>query len=227
MKEEEEVTEDPPDPKWVNLFTKNRAAANGLNLDYIPSKLVNGQQVVELVQEKVEKEMHKWNCSLITNFIGETPGYKSMQRHVSQFWTNVAQPDICLHEVGYYIIRFQNREDMPEVLYNGPYTLNNKPIILKTWTHDFNLAKGFPTKIPLWTRISFVRMLIEVNIIKPLPNEITILEPNGRQTQQEIQYDWKPKFCQQCSVVGHCCLSKPLNQGIPAQKRQNNGKKVT
>ncbi|KAH0679513.1 hypothetical protein KY290_021609 [Solanum tuberosum] len=59
MEEEEEVTEDSPDPKWVNLFTKNRAAANGLNLDYISPKLVNGQQVVELVQEEVDKEMHK------------------------------------------------------------------------------------------------------------------------------------------------------------------------
>ncbi|KAH0693411.1 hypothetical protein KY285_020508 [Solanum tuberosum] len=148
-----------------------------------------------------------------------------MQRYVPQFWTNVAQPDIYIHEVGYYIIRFQNKEDMLEILYK-----NNKPIILKAWTHGFNLAKKFPTKIPLWvefpnlpmmcwgrnslsridsvvgkpiyadeytakqTRISIARMLIEVNISNPLPNEITVLEPNGRQIQQEIQYDWRPKF---------------------------------
>lgn len=49
--------------------------------------------------------------------------------------------------MGYYIIRFQNKEDMLEILYK-----NNKPIILKAWTHDFNLAKKFPIKIPLWVK---------------------------------------------------------------------------
>ncbi|KAK6791849.1 hypothetical protein RDI58_010930 [Solanum bulbocastanum] len=114
MEEKEEVTEDPLDPKWMNLFTKNRVAANGLNLDYISPKL----------------------------------GRDSLR-----------QIDIVV----------------------------GKPIYVDECT-----AKQ--------TRISFARMLIEVNITNPLPNEITVLEPNGRQIQQEIQN--------------------------AAQKRHHNGKKV-
>lgn len=60
------------------------------------------------------------------------------------------------------------------------------------------------------TRISFARMLIEVNIINPLPNEIAIKEITGRQIKQVISYDWKPKYCPTYSVVGHCC--PPKNQ---------------
>ncbi|WMV59334.1 hypothetical protein MTR67_052719 [Solanum verrucosum] len=120
---------------------------------------------------------------------------------------------------------------MQEIFYNGPYTINNKPIILKSWSIDFDLSKEFPTEIPLWikfpnlpmtcwskdslsriastvgkpvyadectakqTRISFSQMLIEVNVSNPLPDEITVLESNGRQIKQVATYDWRPKFC--------------------------------
>lgn len=75
-----------------------------------------------------------------------------MQRYVTQFWANVALAELYLHEEGYYIIRFQNMDDMHEVLYNGPYTHNNKPIILKPWSPNFNLIKIFPTEIHLWVK---------------------------------------------------------------------------
>ncbi|KAH0686274.1 hypothetical protein KY289_017032 [Solanum tuberosum] len=89
----DEPIEDPPASNWTNLFAKNRAATNGLNLEYIPPKMVDGKQIVELAQEEIDKELYKWNCSLIAYFIRETPGYKSMQRYMMQFWANVVQPD--------------------------------------------------------------------------------------------------------------------------------------
>ncbi|KAH0686275.1 hypothetical protein KY289_017033 [Solanum tuberosum] len=41
---------------------------------------------------------------------------------------------------------------MQEVFYNGTYTINNKPIILKPWSIDFDLSKEFPMEIPLWVK---------------------------------------------------------------------------
>lgn len=70
------------------------------------------------------------------------------------------------------------------------------------------------------TRISFVRMPIEVNITNPFPNEITIKEATGRQIKQAITYDWKPKYCPKCSVVGHCCPPKNQDQGNVERKAQ-------
>lgn len=101
-------------------------------------------------------------------------------------------------------------EDMKEVIYSGPYTINNKPIILIPWSLNLDFSKEFPTKIPLWVkftnmlksfwgkdslsritslvgvlvyvdectakqkRISYAWMLIEVNIIRTLPDEIIV-----------------------------------------------------
>ncbi|KAH0773897.1 hypothetical protein KY290_011034 [Solanum tuberosum] len=40
---EVEPIEDPPALNWTNLFAKNKAATNGLNLEYIPLKMVDGK----------------------------------------------------------------------------------------------------------------------------------------------------------------------------------------
>lgn len=53
------------------------------------------------------------------------------------------------------------------------------------------------------SRISYARMLIEVNVTKALPTEIAVMDPSGNVFQQSVAYDWKPEFCDRCLVVGH------------------------
>lgn len=60
--------------------------------------------------------------------------------------------EIFLHEKGYYVVRFQSKEDMKSIFHAGPYTINNKPIILKPWSPDFDLNEEFLIEIPLWVR---------------------------------------------------------------------------
>ena len=105
---------------------------------------------------------------------------------------------------------------MNEILFSEPYTISNRPIIMKQWCPEFDFGKEFLAEIPLWvnfpklplncwgvgslsriasaigvplfadecttkqTRISYARMLIEVNVTKPIPQQITVMDPNGR-----------------------------------------------
>lgn len=56
------------------------------------------------------------------------------------------------------------------------------------------------------SRKSFARDLIEVDVTEALPKEIiTILDPNGRTCVQEVQFDWKPQYCDRCVKIGHTC----------------------
>ena len=139
-----------------------------------------------------------------------------MKRYILMNWSKVDKLDVFLHEEGYYIIKFKSLNDMNEVLYSGPYTISNRPIILKQWSPDFDFGNEFLTEIPLWinfpklplncwgagslsriasaigvpifadecttkqTRISYARMLIEVNVTKSIPQKRTVMDPNGR-----------------------------------------------
>ncbi|XP_016498965.1 uncharacterized protein LOC107817621 [Nicotiana tabacum] len=234
---------------WTNLFQRNRAVENSMSLAYIPLQLIYGQVVVQLDKVEVDLETEKWKNAVIAYIIGKTPGYNAMKRFVGINWANVVEPELYLHEEGYYNIKFQNVDDMKEINYFGPYTFNNRPIILKPWTPDFDFNEEFPTEIPLWvqfpnlpmncwghgllsrmastigtpiyadectakkTRVSFARMLIEVNITKDLL----------------VRYDWKPEFCQKCLVVGHKCGMKQQQnkQQEKQQGRRREPKKVT
>lgn len=59
---------------WVNMFKKNRTAGNGMSLDYITPQYINGEIVVELEKEEVERKTEKWECALIVYAIGDCPG---------------------------------------------------------------------------------------------------------------------------------------------------------
>nr|XP_009800683.1 PREDICTED: uncharacterized protein LOC104246568 [Nicotiana sylvestris]XP_016467830.1 PREDICTED: uncharacterized protein LOC107790416 [Nicotiana tabacum] len=60
-------------------------------------------------------------------------------------------------------------------------------------------------------RISYARILVEVDVTKVLPNVIKIKDPKGRIMAQEIWYDWKPTYCPRCMQIGHNCQQKQIN----------------
>ncbi|XP_058774764.1 uncharacterized protein LOC131649031 [Vicia villosa] len=57
-------------------------------------------------------------------------------------------------------------------------------------------------------RVSYARVLIEVDVTKELKNHITIRDPTGEKLMQQVDYEWKPPFCTQCNKVDHVCKQK-------------------
>ena len=177
-------------------------------------------------------------------------------------WSSVSKPEVFLHEDGYYLIMFQKISDMNDILFSGPYTINNRPIILKQWCPEFDFGSEFLTEIPLWvnfpklplscwgvgslsriasaigvplfadecttkqTRISYARMLVEVNVTKVIPQKIAVVDPNGKTFMQEVMLEWRPQYCDRCQKSGHLFQveSEPKEE-MP--KRRRPWKKVT
>lgn len=73
-----------------------------------------------------------------------------MNRYITQNWSSVAKPEVYLHDEAYYIIKFALLNDMHEILYAGPYTIKNRPTILKPQCPEFDLGNEFLTEISLW-----------------------------------------------------------------------------
>ena len=45
---------------WVNMFKNNRVANNGMQLNYFPPQIVNGETMVVLEGKEVQDEEAKW-----------------------------------------------------------------------------------------------------------------------------------------------------------------------
>lgn len=78
-------------------------------------------------------------------------------------------------------------------------------------------------------QLSYARVLVEVDASVPLVRSVPIALPNGKTRNQQIVFEYEPKFCSTCSAFGHmagnCGSAKsdvspknqPLDQGIKAK----------
>lgn len=142
------------------------------------------------------------------------------------------------------MIKFQSMDDRNVILYEGPYTIANRPVIVNAWEAGFNFEKEIMKVIPLWVqlpnlplncwrmnslsrigsilgtplfadecttnqnRISYARMLVEIDVTQPLKYQIQIEGEKGQVVEQKVLYDWVPPFCSKCQAADHNCLTR-------------------
>lgn len=225
-------------------MTGNKIVAEGMNLSYLPPMIEEGEIVVHLLQEDIEVENQKWNKALIMYMVGSTPSIGEIERYIASQWSFVSKPKILLHNDRYFVIKLNSSEDRDTVLFSRPYSLNNRPIIIKAWTQNCNFNEEVLKIIPLWVKlpnlylncwskeslskigsglgkplyaddctttaegISYARILVWMDVTRPLPNSVKICDPKGKIFEQPILYDWKLVYCSICCQVGESCLVK-------------------
>ncbi|XP_058752249.1 uncharacterized protein LOC131625409 [Vicia villosa] len=76
-------------------------------------------------------------------------------------------------------------------------------------------------------RVSYARVLVEVDITQKLLEEIVIKDKEGNVVIQKVEYEWRPNLCEKCQAVGHNCEFKikkkqwqPKNKTISIEKQQ-------
>ncbi|KAJ6893906.1 hypothetical protein NC652_027855 [Populus alba x Populus x berolinensis] len=63
------------------------------------------------------------------------------------------------------------------------------------------------------SRLSYARVLVEINLLSDLPYSIDIKLPNGSLLKQQVIYETLPRFCKQCRILGH--LTSTCPKSIP------------
>nr|XP_016506612.1 PREDICTED: uncharacterized protein LOC107824383 [Nicotiana tabacum] len=197
-------------------------------LTYVAPMIQNGEKIVELQQAEIEKKTEKWKMAVILYAVGDTPSIGAIERFIASQWNFVAKPKVYYHNDGFFVVKFRSVEESNEVLYSGPCTINSKSVITKVWTPDFDFKEegmdsvsrigsglGNPIYVNECTtkvkRISYARILVEMDITRPLPTKIIVKDLNG-QFEQAITYDWKPVYCSTYLQLGHICQAKPPQQ---------------
>ncbi|XP_048501322.1 uncharacterized protein LOC125497704 [Beta vulgaris subsp. vulgaris] len=107
-----------------------------------------------------------------------------------------------------------------EVLMVIPIWIKLPNLPLNCWSPKSLSRIGSAVGVPIYAdecttkqlRISFARILVEMDVTVEVPKEITIAE--GVTFKQKIVYDWLPQFCQKCQKVGHSCERKTGNSMV-------------
>ncbi|XP_057977995.1 uncharacterized protein LOC131164659 isoform X2 [Malania oleifera] len=106
-----------------------------------------------------------WENCLIGYFSGKFPG-KAAVNSVVGTWN--AKFEIIYHDSGYIIFNFSEVEDLIEVLQEGPYFANGRPLLLKTMPYMFQFNVEDMSVVPVWVQL------------KNLPLELWTLKALGR-----------------------------------------------
>lgn len=108
-----------------------RQVQNGMGLQFYPPIMKNGKKIVKIIPIEVEAECMKWENALIGYVIGDTPVFEEMLKFVYEVWNFVTIPRVYPHEEGYFTFLFETSEDKDYVLAEGPYTYDNRQMVLK------------------------------------------------------------------------------------------------
>lgn len=103
-----------------------------------------------------------------------------------------------------------------EVLREMPLWVRLPNMPLNCWSTDSLSRIGSVVGKPicadkctsLQSRISYARLLVEVDVTKPLIYKIPVVGENGLELMQQVYYEWVPLFCHKCQRVGHVCREK-------------------
>lgn len=116
-----------------------------------------------------------------------------------------------------------------EMLRTVPLWVRFPDLPLHCWSKDSLSRLGSAIGSPLYAdectskqlRVSFARLLVEVDVTKTLTKEIPIEFEEGDIVEQKVIYEWVPPFCVTCNKVGHNCAFKPK----PKPNKQNRKKR--
>lgn len=108
---------------------------------------------------------------------------------------------------------FNFKRDMLRTL---PIWIKLPQLPLKMWGASSLGKIGSAIGNPLFTdectanklRVSYARILVEVDITQQLKETIAIEDGDGKKIQQKVEYEWKPKYCETCQKIGHTCVNE-------------------
>ena len=114
---------------WRKLFSP----AGDQTLKFYPLEKSEGKLRVALPEEVIEEGEMLWKNAVVAQFVGRIPNFSMFQKQVNMFWGQEGEMDIRPAGLNLFIIQFPNCATRERVLENGPWHIQNKPLIVRKW----------------------------------------------------------------------------------------------
>ncbi|PWA51515.1 hypothetical protein CTI12_AA464830 [Artemisia annua] len=217
------VTVDKTGKSYAKMVTKDTITVTK-NLMFIAPKVnENGEETILFDEDIVKKGRVKWQYTICGYFVGPNMLIHELRYHIRRIWSRFGLKEVIVNASGVNLFKFQNEIGMNNVLNQGPWMVNNRPLFVQKWNPEIGLMKVEPTKLPLWIkmvnipmeawsvevgRADYARVLVEVEAEKQMRSKIKIEYIDMNKCLKgikvvKVEYDWKPECCSHCKVFGH------------------------
>ncbi|XP_058746194.1 uncharacterized protein LOC131619069 [Vicia villosa] len=201
----------------VEISIEDKDVVNELN--YWESAMILFAMGESLSMNAIKKFMEKvWNFFSLPELYYNDTGYFIVRFKLDEDRERVMQqgPYFIYGAplfLRYWSAEFEIRDDLFKVV---PIWITLPQLPLYLWG-DESISKiasviGCPVTTDECTarklRISYARILVEVDITPKTKESIWIRDQTGRRIEKKIEYEWRPRYCQTCLRVGHDCSLK-------------------
>lgn len=119
-----------------------------------------GEKIVEIPDDVIEKGNPLWEDYLIGKFLDTAPHIARVHATVNRIWTQGEQKQIDVHIVDDTTMKFKviNPAMRARILRRGMWNIGNVPLVVTKWTPDELKEKPEIKSIPMWIHLKNVPM---------------------------------------------------------------------
>lgn len=137
---------------WSSLAAEKKLTSKGMPLKSVAPNVKNGKSIAQIDKIEVEKLSDIWVNVVVLYVVGQKATIGAIIRFINLKWNNVSKLKVFLHEDVYFLLKFESVEDINEILYSGPLTLNDRPMIVEARTSNLYFHDETMRVVPLWVR---------------------------------------------------------------------------
>ncbi|XP_058764837.1 uncharacterized protein LOC131638301 [Vicia villosa] len=218
------------DPNLPEVLAKvegevEEGEASDIERVFVAPNIIDGGIEIEIEDEDIASEVKYWENALILYAMGEDLSMHMVKNFMEKAWNFIKLPELgVLHNIPLMLKEWKPDFNLKrDMLHTIPLWVKLPRLPLHLWGARSLSKIGSALGVPLVTnectarklRVSYARILVEVDITKELFKEITIKDCEGRKLQQPVEYEWKPLYCDRCKSIGHKCKDYVKKQWMP------------
>lgn len=138
----------PPQHPWTDVVQGNKDEMYGWKLKYVPP----GKESVVITTKHLEEGKRVWENALIGYILDGNPKFYEMANYVRKRWKGSQVPKVAMLQEGVFLFDFPSAE-MKQVVLERIWFFNERPLILRPWTPDFNVKNLEVNKVPVWVKL--------------------------------------------------------------------------
>lgn len=112
----------------MDVTRDNRLPQNGLNIEYTPPTIVDGELEVIINEQDIRSKVKYWENSLVMYVLEGDLTMNVVKGFMMNVWNFVTFPDLYYNEEGYFIIRTKLKTDKDAILMRGSCPIFRKPM---------------------------------------------------------------------------------------------------